>query len=98
MLLKIKIEPEARLDIQEAITWYNKKKRGLGKEFYKEVNLNFKLIREKPHFEIRYDEVHCLPLKRFPYMIHYTYEKLRDLVTVRGVFHTSRNPKIWSIR
>ena len=63
MPFKIKLEPEAKLDIQEAITWYNKQKKGLGKEFLAEVNSYFNTLKKKPHFEIRYDKVHCLPLK-----------------------------------
>ncbi len=34
MSFKIKIETDAKLDIQKAINWYNKQQKGLGKKFY----------------------------------------------------------------
>lgn len=98
MAFKIKIEPEARLDIQEAITWYNKQQKGLGKKFHTAVTSHIDSLAKNPHFEIRYDNVHCLPLKKYPFMIHFTINEPKNLVTVRAVFHTSLNPNNWKIR
>ena len=95
MVYKINIEPDARLDIQEAIIWYNKQKKGLGREFFSEINSHITILKEKPHFENRYDDVHCLPLKKFPYMIHFTIDEVKKSVSVRSVFHTSLNPNNW---
>jgi plasmid stabilization system protein ParE len=98
MAFKIKIEPEARLDIQEAIFWYNKQQKGLGKKFHKAVLTHFDSLTKNPHFEIRYDNVLCLPLKKFPYMVHFTVDEVQQIVTVRAVFHTALNPKEWKGR
>lgn len=40
MAFKIKIEPDFHLDIQEAISWYNKQQKGLGKKFHTAVLKN----------------------------------------------------------
>lgn len=42
MAFKIKTEPEAHLDIQEGIDWYNKQQSGLGRKFHSEVKAYFK--------------------------------------------------------
>ena len=95
MSFKIIIGPEARLDIQEAIDWYNKQQKGLGKKFHSTVLKHINSLIKNPNFEIRYDSVHCLPLKNFPFMIHFTIDNAKKLVAIRAVFHTSLNPTNW---
>lgn len=70
----INIEPEAFNDIQEAINYYNRCKPRLGKKFLETVKKHIDLL-EKYHqsFAIRYDNIRCLPIKKFPYMIHYQF-------------------------
>jgi plasmid stabilization system protein ParE len=58
MAFKIKIEPDARLDIQEAIDWYNKQQKGLGKKFHADLLKHIDSLAKNPHFEIRYDSIH----------------------------------------
>lgn len=98
MPYKIKIEPEAQEDIQEAIDWYNEQQKGLGRKFLLELKEFFQHLRISPFFQIRYDEVRCLPLKKFPFMVHFTINEENETVIVRAVFNTSRDPKIWSKR
>ena len=66
MAFKVKIEPDARLDIQEAIDWYNKQQKGIGKKFHTALLIHIDSLTKNPHFENRYDTVHCLPLKKIP--------------------------------
>jgi len=98
MAFKIKIEPEARLDIQEAVDWYNKQQKGLGKKFHADLLKYIDSLTKNPHFEIRYDAVHCLPVKKFPFMVHFTVDVSKKIVAVRAVFHTSLNPDNWTKR
>jgi hypothetical protein len=95
---KIKIEPEAHLDIQEAIDWYNQQQPGLGRRFHTEVKVSFKTLETHQFFQVRYDNVHCFILKKFPYMVHYTIDEQNKNIIVRAVFNTSRNPTIWKGR
>ena len=98
MSFKIKIEPEAIEDIQLAIRWYNKQQTGLGKKFFTELKKHFNLLKINPFYQIRYDDVHCLPLNKFPFMIHFTINQTKKLVIVRAIFNTSRNPDLWITR
>lgn len=89
---KLIIEPEAEIEIYDAIDWYESKQIGLGEEFYnylegyfetlKSGNVNFS-IKRKPVFRE-------LPLKRFPYVI--IYEKIKDTIFVYSVFNTHQHP------
>lgn len=72
---KIQINSEAYQDIQEGVDCYNKHRKGLGKEFHIEVKNGFEKLKYLSFFQIRYDQTRCLPLKRFPFMIHYNVDE-----------------------
>lgn len=91
---KVKIEPEALAEIQEITDWYNEQQTGLGKRFQ---NTTIKLINslnKNPQiYAFRYNEIRCLQVKKFPYMIHFYINS--NTVEVLAVISTDRNPKIW---
>ena len=87
------LHKEAREDIQIAIYWYNKKQKGLGRKFHREFLNLLSSLSKTPYYQVRYDEIHCLPMVKFPYMIHFTYSKKNKLIEIYGVFHTSLNPE-----
>ena len=98
MKYKIQIEPEVQLDIQDAAAWYNSQQKGLGRRFYSEVKKHFKHLTTNPFFQIRYENVRCLPVKKFPYMIHFSVNETDKIIKVHAVTGTSRNPDIWENR
>jgi len=95
---RIKVEPEAHQDIQEAIDWYNQQQSGLGRRFHTEIKASFKKLKIHPVFQFRYDNVHCFVMNKFPYMVHYTIDEENKIVIVRAVLGTSRDPRIWKER
>lgn len=98
MSFQIKFESEARLDIQEAINWYNQQQKELGKKFYLAVHRQIDHLTKHPYFEIRYDNVRCLPIEKFPFMIHFTIDESKSIVIIRAVFHTSLDSDHWAKR
>jgi mRNA-degrading endonuclease RelE of RelBE toxin-antitoxin system len=98
MGFKIKIEPEAKEDIQSSIDWYNQQKKGLGKRFLKEVQKAFDTLSKNPFYQKRYENIFCFPIKKYPYMVHFTIDEVNNTVIVRGVFHTALDPKNWTKR
>ena len=98
MAFRILIDEDVRTDIQESIDWYNEQKQGLGKQFYSQVKATINRLKSNPFFQIRYDDVRCLPIKRFPFMIHFTVDESQKNVVIRAVFHTSRDPENWQAR
>ena len=98
MAYSIVIEPVALEDIQQGIDYYDEQQIGLGEKFEVAVNKHLTALEKNPFFQVRYDDVHCLPVKKYPYMIHFTINEADNTVTVRAVFHTSLDPKKWTDR
>ena len=69
---KLKIESEALSDIQEITDWYNKQQEGTGKKFQETVVNQLDSLSKDPRiYAIRYKEIRCMPIKKFPYHAHF---------------------------
>lgn len=90
---KVIISPYAHNDIEQAMDYYNEQTRGLGKRFLKEVKNTANSINKNPFFQIRYNDVRCLLVKKFPFMIHYSVNEKNKLIFIHAVIHTSLNPE-----
>ena len=93
MKVKIFIQVEAMEDIQQGIDYYNEQQKGLGKKFHTQIKNTFKELKTSPFFQIRYDDVRCLLVKKFPYLIHYVLDEKKKSVTIYRLRHTSMNPE-----
>jgi plasmid stabilization system protein ParE len=97
MKYKVKVEPQALSDIQDITNWHNNKQTGLGKRFQNTVIKQINGLSKNPHVcAIRYKEIRCLLIKKFPYMAHFYINEEGRTVEVLAVISTSRNPKIWT--
>ena len=94
MSYKIIIDKRATGDIVKARDFYNERQKGLGKRFAKEVDKSIKSIASNPGYQMRYDDVRCLPLSKFPFMIHFSVNEDLRQVEVHAVIHTSLNPDV----
>ena len=86
------IDPEAQLEIDKAIEWYEKARIGLGKEFFNYLEGYFKTLQQnKISFQIKRKPVFReLALKRFPYVI--IYEQTKEEIYIYSIFNTHQNP------
>lgn len=98
MAYKLVIKPEVYTDIQSGVDWYNSKQEGLGRRFFEAIEKEYVVLKKAPVFQVRYDDVHCLPVKKFPYMIHFIVEENAKVVVVLGVINTYLNPEKWKER
>lgn len=89
------IGKQAWLDVQMAIDYYENQQRGLGIKFETTLNDHLVSFKLNPFYAIRYDDVRCLPMQQYPYMIHFTLYETVSEMRIHAVLHTSRNPKIW---
>ncbi len=97
MAFELIIEPEAELDLQEAVNWYNKQRPGLGREFLERVEKVFERIPEMPEIHSVIHRTARLALvRRFPYVICYIFDG--NTVYVMAVFHGHRDPDVWQGR
>ena len=96
---RLKIHREALNDIQNITDWYNDKAKGLGTRFQKQVISQINKLKSRGEiYAIRYEDVRCVVIKKFPFMVHFTIDTEKRILTVYAVFHTSRNPRIWEYR
>ena len=89
----IKLEPEDKIDIQDAIDYYNFKENGLGRKFYQTIAQSFDTLSQNPFYQIRYKNIRCYYIKPFPFLVHYIINEDEKTVQILGVIHTSTPPK-----
>ena len=93
MRFKVIVEKRALNDLSNAFEYYNEQKSGLGKTFIKAANLCFAELSKNPFYQVRYDSVRCVPLSKFPFMVHFKADEKSKTVQVFAVIHTSLNPE-----
>ena len=76
MKYKVRISPDALLDIQEATNWYNDQVAKLGGRFQDDAKsqINKLKINALKH-SIRYANVRCALIKKFPFLIHFVVDE-----------------------
>ncbi len=98
-MYKVFISPSATDDVKKASKWYNKQKLGLGKKFVTSIRSTMVYIKENPYIaKIRFDDVHVVVVKQFPFSIHYKIKEELKTILIHAVLHDSRNPDLWSDR
>jgi hypothetical protein len=99
MKFKVIYNPEFFNDIALAVDWCNNKKAGLGDRLFNNVKKQTaRLSTSALHFAIKYNNIRCLCIKKFPYVVHYQVDEQSKTVKVEALFHSGRNPKIWNER
>src|SRR5688572_991871 len=89
--------PEAEVEMEEAFTWYQSKRDGLGREFAECIQKVLDRIAANPEVHPKvYHEIREAIVRRFPYVIYY--QVSGDEVVIVSVFHSKRNPDIWKKR
>ena len=96
---KIVIDSAALQDIQDATDWYNQQSNGLGSRFQKQVKSQVNNLKRNPHsYYVRYNDVRCMLVKKFPFLVHFVINSDEHTVEIFAVIHTSRHPRIWEQR
>ena len=93
MSLPIVFRRVARIEMEEAIAWYEYQGAGLGLQFATEIDTYLQRIADSPkQFSKTRGEIRRAVLTRFPYTIHFLDETNR--IVVLAVFHVKRNPGV----
>lgn len=93
---KVVFQNDASVQLQHNINYYNAKQNGLGKRFAITVKSTAEQLAKNPFYQVRYDDIRCLSLPKFPFMIHFRVDETLNLVQIFAVLHTSLNPK-WDL-
>lgn len=85
--------PASLQDIGEAVNYYNQQKSGLGNKFISDVHKTLAAIKRNPFFaSVKYDDVRCAGLQKFPFSIHYTINEMNLTATIVAIFNTWKEP------
>lgn len=97
MTLRAYFRKAARLEYEEAASWYDSQKSGLGAEFVAEIERALLQACEAPlRFPTMIDDVRTVRVPRFPYSVFFRVRHNRLIVI--SVFHARRNPIVWRER
>ena len=99
MNYSLKIDIDAFNDIQNTSEWYEMQLKGLGIRYKNQTKKQINSLKKNPYlFSIKYDEIRCRKIEKFPFLIHYTIDEESKIINIFAVFHTSRSPEIWKKR
>jgi toxin ParE1/3/4 len=91
------VAPEAEAELARARDWYEEQRPGLGREFLLSVVEAFERIQQNPRtFAHSYKHVRQMLIKRFPYVVCYTFDE--SSINVLAVLHGHRDPNEWKRR
>jgi len=97
MIAKLRLAPEIEEDLNEAYTWYEARRVGLGEEFLSSVDACIQAVCRMPEmYALVYENYRRGLVRRFPYSVFY--ESVNNMVTIYCVFHNSRDPEKWRER
>lgn len=94
MIFKIIISDEAKIDIEHSYLYYQRKvSKKVADHFFKDFKSSLNIISKNPFFKIWYEDFHCKPMKKYPFLIFYMIDKDLRTIIIARVFHTSQNPE-----
>jgi plasmid stabilization system protein ParE len=95
--VEVRLRPEAEEDLEEAATWYESQRPGLGQQFLDEVLSALANIAEIPlGYAVIYRNTRRVWMRRFPFGIFYQLDS--DGAIVIAIIHGSRHPRRWQGR
>ena len=98
MPFKVEILKRANLEIEEAYLYYESIQNGLGIKFILEYENYLNTLYKNPFFEQKYNSIRVLPLKKFPYSIHFSVNETEKIVVIHAVTCDYQNPETIKIK
>jgi hypothetical protein len=89
---KVLADPRVELDLIDAKNFLESRRQGLGKQFSKEYKACLKTLNTVTFNNPRYDDICCLPMPNFKYMIHFQTNYPNNSVTIKALISTHQNP------
>jgi hypothetical protein len=92
MTYKIVIDDRAIDDIEMAMNYYQTISRKTMLGFYRDLQKKLQDLSISPYHQIRYNMVRCLPLIKYPFMIHFMIDEPNKQVLIIAILNTYQNP------
>ena len=91
-IYKIQADPRVKLDLKEATLFLKSRRKGLDVKFLNDYKNCLITLKTNPFFEVRYNNVRCMPLHVFKYMIHFNVDEANNIVLINAVISTYLDP------
>jgi hypothetical protein len=88
----------ADLEVDEISEYYESISEGLGTKFYNEFQDYPETLKTFPFFEVKYNEIRKLKLKKFPYTIHFSINEKEKKVSILAVTCDYQDPNTTKIK
>ena len=96
---KVTMLPNALLDVEEIVKWYEDQQQGLGHKFELIFDETLEKLKLNPYLSTKIlNEVRRILMKKFPYRIFYVVNENKKEVVIHTVIYTGRDPKMWQKR
>lgn len=93
----LEILDEAEKDFDNAFEYYNNESFKVADKFFQCINVSMEIIKKSPFsYEETFMSIRKFTVKKFPFVIYY--QIVDTTIRIIAIFHTSRNPKIWTER
>ncbi len=93
MSYKIRLEKGAKLDIDDALFYYeNEVSKKVAQKFLDDIENRLKSLKINPFYRIYYKDFRGIPLKKYPYIVFFKIDEDNKLILVNSVFQTDQNP------
>lgn len=98
MTREVRLRPEAQIEFNQSIDWYEDRRRGLGQQFIESIDFAINSIVETPEHSPRvHKDLRCKSVKGFPYQIFYRVLD-QQIIEVISIFHVRQHPGVWQSR
>lgn len=97
MSLRVVFRTAAHIEFEDATTWYDEQRQGLGEEFLREIDEVVLHAAANPErYPFVFSDVRKAVARRFPYSVFF---RVRGAsLVILAVFHGRRDPAIWRRR
>ena len=93
---KVEFSHESLAEVQDALNYFLEKSAELSEDFIQDLEKGIFALQVNPYYQVRYKNIRCLPLSKFPFMIHFELDEDKKRVKILSCIHTSLNPnKSW---
>lgn len=88
----------AELELEETYFYYKNIQENLGKAFILDYENRLNTLYDFPFFEVKYNVIRILPLKKFPYSIHFTIDEITKTVFIQAITCDYQDPKTTKLK
>ena len=98
MSYKVSVRPEAQIEFNQSLDWYEQRRIGLGQQYVESIDSAIHSISKSPELSaLVHKDVRCKSVQKFPYQIYYRILN-EETVEVLSIFHVRQHPSIWQSR